>query len=79
MTAPALFSGTFFSALGWALFHFLWQGTLVAGLSAMLGWLLRKRTPTLRYALSCGTLAAMLLMPIATAASLAARASRDSS
>jgi hypothetical protein len=32
MTAPALFSGQSFVALGWALFQFLWQGALVAGL-----------------------------------------------
>src|SRR5437870_1283565 len=58
MTAPALFSGHFFSALGWALFHFLWQGTLVAGVLASLGLGLAKRPPV-RYALACAALAAM--------------------
>ena len=57
MTAPALFSGQSFVALGWALFHFLWQGTLVAGPLGALQWLLRNRTPALRYALACGALA----------------------
>jgi beta-lactamase regulating signal transducer with metallopeptidase domain len=78
MTAPALFSGQFFSALGWALFHFLWQGALVALLLGALGWLLRNRTPALRYALACGALATMLGLPVATAWSLAAPDARHS-
>jgi beta-lactamase regulating signal transducer with metallopeptidase domain len=73
MTAPALFSGQFFSALGWALFHFLWQGALVAALLGALQWLLRNRAPVLRYALACGALATMLGLPVATTWSLAAR------
>jgi bla regulator protein blaR1 len=76
MTAPALFSGQFFSALGWALFHFLWQGALIALLLGALVGLLRKRTPALRYALACGALATMLGLPVATAWSLAARGAR---
>ena len=74
MTLSALFSGGFFSALGWALFHFLWQGALVAGLFAALAWMLRKRAPTLRYALACGALATMVALPAATTWSLAWRA-----
>ena len=73
MTPSALFSGQFFSALGWALFHFLWQGALVAGLYAAAAWLLRKRSPALRYALACGALATMVALPLATAWSLAGR------
>jgi beta-lactamase regulating signal transducer with metallopeptidase domain len=72
MTAPALFSGHFFSALGWALFHFLWQGALVAGIVLGLGSLLANRPPAVRYALACAGLATMLALPIATAWSLAA-------
>jgi bla regulator protein blaR1 len=72
MTAAALFSGQFFAVLGWALFHFLWQGALVAALLAGIVRLLRGRSPALRYALSCGALATMLALPIATAWSLAA-------
>jgi beta-lactamase regulating signal transducer with metallopeptidase domain len=79
MNAPALFSGQFFSPLGWALFHFLWQGALVAALFGALQWLLRNRTPALRYALACGALATMLGLPIATAWSLSARGARHSS
>jgi beta-lactamase regulating signal transducer with metallopeptidase domain len=79
MTAPALFSGQFFSALGWALFHFLWQGALVAALLGALLWFLRNRTPALRYALACGALATMFALPVATAWSLAARGAGRSS
>jgi hypothetical protein len=79
MTAPALFSGQSFVALGWALFQFLWQGALVAGLFAALQRLLRNRTPALRYALACGALATMIGLPIATAWSLSARGGRHSS
>jgi hypothetical protein len=53
MTAPALFSGHFFSALGWALFHFLWQGALVAGIVLGLDYLLAKRPPAVRCAFAC--------------------------
>ena len=77
MTAPALFSGHFFSALGWALFHFLWQGALVAGVVAGLDLSLAKRPPPIRYALACAALATMLALPIATAWSLAAAGSAD--
>jgi bla regulator protein blaR1 len=73
MTAAALFSGQFFAVLGWALFHFLWQGALVAALLAGIVRLLRGRSPALRYALSCGALAVMLALPVATAWSLAGR------
>ena len=74
MSTAALFSGQFYSALGWALFHFLWQGALVAVVSGALAWLLRERSPALRYALSCGALATMLALPVATAWSLSRRA-----
>jgi len=48
MTASAWFSGTFFTALGWALFHFLWQGVLVAAVVAALGPFLARRSPAVR-------------------------------
>ena len=72
MTASAWFSGTFFTALGWALFHFLWQGVLVAAVVAALGPFLARRSPAVRYAVACGALATMLALPIATAWSLTA-------
>ena len=54
-------------AVGWALVHFLWQGTLVAaGLAAGLA-LMKGRSSQARYALAVGTLAVMVLLPVATA------------
>jgi HEAT repeat protein/beta-lactamase regulating signal transducer with metallopeptidase domain len=53
-------------ALGWALVHFLWQG---AALAILLGVALAAIRPTAartRYTLSIVTLAAMLVVPIAT-------------
>jgi beta-lactamase regulating signal transducer with metallopeptidase domain len=73
MNGPDLFSARPFSVLGWALFHFLWQGALVALVVAALVWLLRKRSPALRYALACAALATMVALPVATAWSLAGR------
>jgi beta-lactamase regulating signal transducer with metallopeptidase domain len=78
MTASAWFSGSFFTALGWALFHFLWQGALVAAVLAAVGAFLARRSPAVRYAVACGALATMLALPIATAWSLTARGTRHS-
>jgi beta-lactamase regulating signal transducer with metallopeptidase domain len=68
-----LFSGTFFAALGWALFHFLWQGALVALALAILRVALARRSPAIRYVVACGALALLLVLPVATAWSIAAR------
>ena len=73
MIGSAWFSGSFFTGLGWALFHFLWQGTLVAAVLAALGVVLARRTPAVRYAVACGALATMLALPAATAWSVAVR------
>ncbi|MEO8347737.1 MAG: energy transducer TonB, partial [Acidobacteriota bacterium] len=73
MTAAPLFSGEFFGVLGWALFHFLWQGALVAAGLAAIRLALARKSPATRYAVSCGALALMLALPIATAWSLARR------
>lgn len=54
-------------AVGWALVHFLWQGTLVAlGLAAGLS-LLRSRSASVRYTASVGALTLLLALPVATA------------
>ena len=54
-------------AVGWALVHFLWQGTLAAaGLAAGLA-LMKGRSASARYALAVGTLAVMVALPVATA------------
>ena len=78
MTAAAWFSGDFFTGLGWALFHFLWQGTLVAAVLAAASLALARRTPAVRYAVACGALVTMLALPAATAWSITLRAARAS-
>lgn len=54
-------------AVGWALVHFLWQGTLVAlGLAASLS-LLRSHSSAVRYTASAGALALLPALLVATA------------
>jgi GWxTD domain-containing protein len=53
--------------LGWALLHFLWQGTAIAISFAMLRRLLeRSLAPQGRYILACLALAAMTVAPVLT-------------
>ena len=56
-----VFSHPFLNALGWALFHFIWQGAAVAIVLAGLLFVLNGYTARIRYGLA---LSAMLLMPI---------------
>jgi len=51
-------------SLGWTLLHFLWQGTAVAALAAVLMALCRRASA--RYALAVGSLVLMLAAPVAT-------------
>jgi beta-lactamase regulating signal transducer with metallopeptidase domain/uncharacterized protein YnzC (UPF0291/DUF896 family) len=51
-------------ALGWALLHFLWQGTALAALAAAAMALCRR--PSARYVLGVGALVLMLVAPLAT-------------
>lgn len=53
--------------VGWTLVHFAWQGALVGLAAAMALHLLRHAAPQSRYAVACLALAAMLLLPGATA------------
>jgi beta-lactamase regulating signal transducer with metallopeptidase domain len=54
-------------ALGWVLFHFLWQGTLIAiGVTTVLGWLRNRTAAKKRYWVLCSGLLLMLLAPIST-------------
>lgn len=55
-----------FQALGWALVHFLWQGTIVAILYAVLAAALRRRSANVRYSMACGAMLLMLAFPLAT-------------
>jgi uncharacterized protein (TIGR03435 family) len=52
---------------GWTLVHFTWQGALVALTAAAALYLLRHAAPQSRYTVACLALAAMLVLPGATA------------
>src|SRR5262249_36401998 len=54
-------------ALSAALLHFVWQGLLVTILVWLALFLLRKRTPPLRYAVSGAALALIVALPAVTA------------
>jgi HEAT repeat protein/beta-lactamase regulating signal transducer with metallopeptidase domain len=57
-------------ALGWALVHFLWQGAALAILLGVALALIRPTAARTRYAVALLTLAAMLVLPIATTVQL---------
>jgi beta-lactamase regulating signal transducer with metallopeptidase domain/predicted nucleic acid-binding Zn-ribbon protein len=54
----------FVSTLGWALVHFVWQGTLVGIATAIALLALRNARPQTRYAVCCAALALCLALPI---------------
>jgi beta-lactamase regulating signal transducer with metallopeptidase domain len=74
-TLESIFGQAALDATGWALVHFLWQGTLVAILYACFSALARDAGANVRYAGACAALALMLLLPLATAC-LASRSPR---
>jgi len=51
-------------SLGWALLHFLWQGTAIAAIAAVAMSLVRR--PSVRYLTGLAALGLMLLSPVAT-------------
>jgi uncharacterized protein (TIGR03435 family) len=52
---------------GWTLVHFVWQGTLIGLAAAVALHLLRQSVPQARYGVACWALAAMIVLPGATA------------
>ena len=64
-------------AIGWALLHFLWQGTLVAGIAAVLLSMLRRSAADVRYVVASIALAVMLTMPVVTAVQMFQSADRS--
>ena len=60
-------------ALAWALIHFLWQGALIALLASVGSFFLRRARSTTRYALFCGAMVMMLVVPAITLISLVDR------
>lgn len=67
MTAMELLTGSAAQAIGWALLHLLWQATIVAGILAAVLALLPRESANARYAASCGALALVFAMFVATA------------
>lgn len=63
-TLTNLFSPSAMQSLGWALLHFLWQGTALAAVAAAAIGLCRRASA--RYLLGVSTLVLMLLTPVAT-------------
>jgi beta-lactamase regulating signal transducer with metallopeptidase domain len=57
-------------AIGWALLHFIWQGTLLAALTAIALAALRKSAADIRYVVSAISLSLMLTLPAVTAVQL---------
>lgn len=66
MNALILISAQVVHRFGWCLVHFIWQGSLVAALLAVLLMLLRKRSANIRYLVCFGALLLMALSPVLT-------------
>ena len=67
MNALNLLTGPMAQAIGWALLHLLWQATIVAGILAAVLALMSRQTASARYVVSCGALALVFSMFVATA------------
>jgi beta-lactamase regulating signal transducer with metallopeptidase domain/HEAT repeat protein len=67
---------TMIESVGWVLLHFVWQGVAIAGTLAVLLALTSTARATLRYALSCGALTAMLVAALATTATIIPQSTR---
>lgn len=65
-TIETLLGQPFMQTLGWALIHFLWQGTLVAILYGVARRLLKDRAADVRYLMACGALVLLLALPVAS-------------
>jgi len=74
MTSFVLFSEhPLVRAFGWSLLHFIWEGTIIAVLLAVVLKLLSGRSPQLRYVMACCALAMMAVLPLTTFGYLATR------
>ena len=66
-------TSTWIQVTGWTLAHFVWQGVLIAIMVAATLRLSRRWPSAARYAVACGGLVAMVIVPIATALVLSSR------
>jgi beta-lactamase regulating signal transducer with metallopeptidase domain len=69
-------NGLILESVGWALLHLVWQGALVGVALALALKAVGRRSANLRYALACGALGILLVLPVATAWRHHARASQ---
>src|SRR5262245_61802124 len=53
--------------VGWTVIHFLWQGSAIALVAAMLLRLAERRSAKARYVIACAALGVMVAAPVATA------------
>jgi beta-lactamase regulating signal transducer with metallopeptidase domain len=67
MNELQLLTGPVAQAIGWALLHLLWQATIVAGILAAVLSLMSRQSANARYVVSCGALALVFSMFVATA------------
>ena len=51
-------------SIGWALIHFVWQGTAIGIATAIALRVLAGSRPTVRYGVACFSLALMLVVPV---------------
>ena len=58
------------SIVGWALIHFVWQGTVLALATAVILRACQQRSANTRYLVACVGLALMVVSPVATAGAL---------
>ena len=56
----------FIDSLSQSLFHFLWQGTVVAALLSVVLFFLRRQPANLRYLVTCSAMLLMVLLPVLT-------------
>jgi beta-lactamase regulating signal transducer with metallopeptidase domain len=73
MMLDSLTTSVIVQSIGVALLHFIWQGTLVGLLTAIILKALAQHTATSRYLVGCGALLLMLALPVWTAVERAGR------
>jgi beta-lactamase regulating signal transducer with metallopeptidase domain len=64
---PWLLEGRVAEAIGWALFHSLWQGAIIGLLLYVLLKQLTGQSSNVRYLVSCSALALLVILPVLTA------------
>jgi hypothetical protein len=66
ITIDQLLSSAVIHRVGWTIVHFLWQGTILGGLLALMFFFLRKRSAGMRYLAGCLAMLLLAACPIVT-------------